>query len=328
MILTIFETITGCNQKSLIDWAQHVNGAAALVKLRGPDQIKSPAGRRMLVQITANLMIYALQRGSHVPQHIRDYMEAIMTIVEKPDPTLVVNNTMMQFCSLRADVMHGRLTDPEEILRRALELDGIMLNLSNNPPEGWQYETIYTDEDCDLVWNGQYHVYYDYWIAQIWNALRVVRTLVNEMIRTVLLRGFASQPPRFTQSEHTAQFQISTDTLFELQADILYSVVQHIGYFLKPTKQQFQHSSCSFVGSKKLFDLNDELSNVRMSGGSFLLWPLWVAGMMDLATDEQREFVVKNLRAIGDRMGISQAHILADVLVAKTNIMVWEVKES
>jgi hypothetical protein len=95
--------------------------------------------------------------------------------------------------------------------------------------------------------------------------------------------------------------------------------VQHIGYFPKPT-ERFQHSS---IGSKKLFDLNEELSKVRMSGGSFLLWPLWLAGAMDLATEEVRDFVTKNLRAIGDGMGIAQAHILADFMVARSDVEVW-----
>jgi hypothetical protein len=319
MILSIFETITGCKQSSLKDWAQHINGASALIKLRGPDQIKTPAGRRMLIQIASNLMIYCLNRGSPVPRHIREYMDSTMAFFVTPDPALVVCHTMMKFCSLRSDVMHKKITDPYIILTRALELDGILLNLSENAPSGWEIETIFTDEICDLVWNGRYHVYYDYWIAQIWNALRVVRIMVHELIRGVLIQGFSSVPPTFNQPEHSAQFQISTDTLYELQADVLYSVVQHIGYFPKPT-ERFQHSS---IGSKKLFDLNEELSKVRMSGGSFLLWPLWLAGAMDLATEEVRDFVTKNLRAIGDGMGIAQAHILADFMVARSDVEVW-----
>jgi len=215
--------------------------------------------------------------------------------------------------------MHKRITDPNIILARALELDGILLNISENTPKGWEIETIFTDEICDLVWNGRYHVYYDYWIAQMWNALRVVRIMVHEMIRGVLIEGFSSVPPTFNQLEHTAQFQICTDTLYELQADVLYSVVQHVGYFPKP-KERIQHSS---LGSKKLFDLNEQLSKARMSGGSFLLWPLWLAGMMDLATEEVRDFVLKNLRAIGNGMGIAQAHILADFMVERRDVEVW-----
>lgn len=316
MILTIFETITGCKQSSLEDWAQHVLGAAALIKLRGPEQIKTQAGRKMLVQSTASLLIYCLQAQCHVPNHIKEYMQKIMEVVENPEPALIVNSTMMKFACLRADVKQNILTDPHEILRRALEIDGVMLDLeSGTPRSGWSYETVYTDEACDFVWNGQYHVYYDYWIAQIWNGLRVIRIMANEMIRNILLKGFAALPPVFSLPEHTAQFQISTDTLYQLQADVLHSVVQHVGYFPKPT-EKFQHES---VESKKIFDLHEELADIRMSGGSFLLWPLYLVGMMDFSGVAVREFVIKNLIAIGHRMGINQAHVLADIVKSQTD---------
>jgi len=57
MVLSIFETITGCNQRSLQAWAEHVNGAAALLKLRGRDQLNTPRGRRMFIQVASSLQI-------------------------------------------------------------------------------------------------------------------------------------------------------------------------------------------------------------------------------------------------------------------------------
>lgn len=33
MVFSIFEAVTGCNQKSLKDWGEHIQGAAALLKL-------------------------------------------------------------------------------------------------------------------------------------------------------------------------------------------------------------------------------------------------------------------------------------------------------
>lgn len=49
-ILSIFETVTGCRQQSFKDWSEHLHGAAAVIKLRGPDQIKNRGGRHMLIQ--------------------------------------------------------------------------------------------------------------------------------------------------------------------------------------------------------------------------------------------------------------------------------------
>lgn len=51
-----------------------------------------------------------------------------------------------------------------------------------------------------------------------------------------------------------------------------------------------------------------------MHGGSFLLWPLWFAGIMDIATEKVRNFVCHNLKFIGNTMGFNQAHVLAKML--------------
>ncbi|KAE8452509.1 hypothetical protein EG329_000412 [Mollisiaceae sp. DMI_Dod_QoI] len=320
MILGIFETITGCTKRSLQDWAQHVNGAASVIKLRGPDQIKTPAGRRMLIQVTSSLLINCLQRGVPLPIHIQEYMTAAIKSVENPDAAFVITICMMHFATLRASVLSGKLTDQQEILSRCLELDGQLLDIVVNVPPGWEYQTIITDEDSDVAFNGRYHVYFDYWIAMIWNALRSLRILINELIREVLLKGFAHRPPIFSKTEHTAQFQISTDVLYQHQEDILYSVAQHVNRFPPPCDP----SAYKSMASMPLLAYNEMHSPIRMSGGSFLIWPLWHAGIMDISTDEVRRFVVRNLRAIGDTMGIQQANVLADLVEGRSDIEVWK----
>lgn len=310
MILGIFETITGCNQRSLKDWAEHLKGASAVIKLRGPDQIKTPAGRRMLLQVTSNLLIACINRGVPLPKHIREYMQAALELVKTPDPAFRVLDTMMKMANLRAEVLTGKLKDRHEILSRALNLDGIMLSIETTIPPGWEYDTVYTTIDSPYVYKFRYDIYYDVWMAQIWNALRTLRVLLNEMVRDVLLEGFALKPPLFSGAEYTAQFQISTDTLYEMQAGILYSVPQHLGTFPeRDTNQSLIHLDVGEYG--------------RMSGGWFLLWPLWLAGVMDVATDEVREYAYWNLKNISDGMGIKQASVLAELLKAKQNVAVW-----
>jgi hypothetical protein len=320
MILGIFETTTGTNRGSLKDWAEHINGAAAVIKLRGPTQIERPAGRRMLVQVAANQMIFCLQRGVSLPDHMKEYMSSAIKFVGNPDPAFTVNDTMMHFTDLRASIVNKSLTDREEILSRALELDGVLLQISTNTPPGWEYEIIDTDPTSGIAFNGRYHIYYDYWIAQIWNALRSLRIMLNEMIRDVLLEGFTMKPPLFNRSEHTAQFQISTDTLYDLQLDILYSVPQHINTFPPPSSCPSSPLSDSSIPQ---LAFQGHTSSLRMSGGAFLIWPLWFAGIMDIATDEVRVFVVRNLRGISENMGVRQAAVLADLVEKKLSIGVW-----
>ena len=39
MLLSIFETVTSSDQRSLSAWSSHINGAAAVIKTRGPEQL-------------------------------------------------------------------------------------------------------------------------------------------------------------------------------------------------------------------------------------------------------------------------------------------------
>jgi hypothetical protein len=148
----------------------------------------------------------------------------------------------------------------------------------------------------------------------MWNALRTGRVLLNEVIRNTLIAGFSASPSVFRSAEHSAQFQISTDAIYEMQADILCTVRQHVGYF---PKGETRFQTIAEVDQS-------QLPTIKMSGGSFLIWPLWLAGILDVATEEVRQFVKRNLDSVGTTMGIKQAHLLADILEAKTGITVWK----
>lgn len=314
IILGIFETITGCRQNALKDWSEHINGASAVIKLRGPDQIKTPQGRRMLATVAASLTIPCLHIGVALPKHVVEYMAAAINYVKTPDPAFIVQDVLIRYTTLHAEILNGSLTDPEIILPRALELDQILRNISENPPEGWEYENVFTDEVSDFVFAGRYHIYFDYWISQIWNSLRSVRILLHEKIRDVLLAEFSTKPPLGRPAAHVAQLQASTGIMYKMQADVLCTIPQHIGYF--PTgKTSIKTMSESHEGRIRSF---------KMSGGAFLIWGLWLVGILDISTEDIRVFVIKNLNYIGTTMGIRQAHILAGILEAKMNITVWE----
>lgn len=167
LVLGIFETITGCQQRSLKDWSQHINGAAAVIALRGSDQINTVAGRRMLFQVTSNLLIICLARGRPLPETIFKLTEQAVDMIEDPDPALVVQRAMMKVTQLRADVLAGLITNPHKIMDEAIKLDCVLLDLTEVPPPGWEYETVYTDFKSSHIYNGRYHIYADCWMAQL-----------------------------------------------------------------------------------------------------------------------------------------------------------------
>lgn len=88
MVLQIFETITGCNRLSLTAWAEHVAGAAALLQLRGPEQLNTRSGRRMFIQASSALMISCIQRGLYLPDFVPEWSAEAKKLMSAPDASV------------------------------------------------------------------------------------------------------------------------------------------------------------------------------------------------------------------------------------------------
>ncbi|KAB8304747.1 hypothetical protein EYC80_004101 [Monilinia laxa] len=307
LILGIFETITGRNQKSMKAWAEHIHGAAAVIKLRGPEAIKSKGGIRLLAQVTSSLLISCIQRDIPIPKYIVEMSAFAEKNMSNVDPAWIL--------------YAGYYADPNDLFDDAEALDERFLAFSTNVPKGWEYTTVHTEHDPDIAFDGYYHLYYDHWVAQIWNAIRQLRILLNETIREVLLKDFSSPIPCLLGPEYAERFHICTEIMYQMQAEILASVPQHVGYPAKNTTPSQPWTGYKTDG------LGAEIPTIQSSGGYFLIWPLYVAGGMRISTPEVREFCVKNLRHIGKHMGIEHANLLANVMEQKIPITVWHEQE-
>lgn len=122
--------------------------------------------------------------------------------------------------------------------------------------------------------------------------------MVHETISQNIRHDLAATSSAFTSDEAVAQLTSSNEILLEAQADVLASVPQYIG------ATSCVHGASPMDGSREWF----------------ILWPLYVAGAMDLATDDLREWVINRLESIADSAGISQAQILARHLALKQNM--------
>ena len=309
MILSIFETVTGNTERSLAAWAEHVNGAAALVKLRGKDQFKSRAGMRMFLQVTSNLMLSCIQRTTAMPEHIvelRKIAEQYINPVNPPvdKPAWALSAIIIDFTIFRAAVRDCSIVGPRKIVAVALEIDRRFLETFSDLPKEWAYKVVYTDETPDLIWNGNYHVYPENWMAHIWNGMRVCRIMLHETIRDQLLAASTAITPIFTEYETASQNDSSLNAMLQMRADILASVPHHtpLNFVTKP------------------------ISLLEGSRAYFVLWPLYLAGAMDVTTEPIRKWVVARLRSIGESAGIKQALVVAEVLSEKKIIEAWHTK--
>jgi hypothetical protein len=316
LILSIYEAVTGKTEKSIKAWSDHINGASALLKLRGRQQIESIDGRQLFLQTVGTLMVTSIQQNIPLPDYIIEWTREAREESGFPNPGLTCQEIMMEFTEYNAQITNGTLSDPDAIITRGLELDNLLKEAFENVPDGWEYETVVTEAEPELIYNGRYHVYWDVWCAQIWNGMRSFRCLFHEQIQKTIQEGHFAHPPRLTDSFHTAQLQKSIDTMCSLQADILATVPQHLGFV---SRDQRYPPPPSPSGPWKPARL-PEVSSSRMTGPYFILWPLWYAGIMAVATDATRRYVSRTLTLIAEELGIQQAGVLADVLADKHKI--------
>ena len=344
VILSIYETVSDAEPRSLTAWRDHLHGAAALLKLRGPEQLKTLGGRRLFLQVMASLVVACMQFEVESPEHIMDLRMEAARHLDPSSLALPYQEAMILLTHFRARVRRGIIWQPHQILKQALELDAVFVSIFSDVPPWWSYQTVYTEADPDIIISGCYHVYHDFQAAQIWNGMRTFRIMLNEMIRNVLLTNFFSDPTQISSQDHVAQYERSTRVLYQMQSDILASVPQHLGYpsILSPwtfarlsatndwATNKFLWSGLNFHRHGNVQGLQPTsayLPVIRLSGCHLLIWPLYLAAVTDITTDRDRCWVIDVLRTTGRSLGIKQAMALVRAIKNKANIGVWQAQQ-
>ncbi|KAJ4290216.1 hypothetical protein N0V90_010431 [Kalmusia sp. IMI 367209] len=75
LLLDLFEKITDPRPASVVAQRAHVDGALALVKLRGLQQFTDNAGVKALTRLALNSIVICISNGDSVPQDIFDIRE-------------------------------------------------------------------------------------------------------------------------------------------------------------------------------------------------------------------------------------------------------------
>jgi len=122
--------------------------------------------------------------------------------------------------------------------------------------------------------------------------MRCQRLLLTEMIRDVIHKVHLSQPAVFQDGIYLARLSTSTKNLQDIQADIMASVPQYMGYLtmFKETDGGYRFP-WSFFQSRvydpfhSIATTTYELPMVRTTGGTNIIWAVYFAGATDIATE-------------------------------------------
>ncbi|KAE8350133.1 hypothetical protein BDV28DRAFT_163188 [Aspergillus coremiiformis] len=314
LLLAIFEVITSRSPGNIEKWTSHIYGAAALLEVRGPEQLQDQHGLALFVQLRFQIITSCLQRGMRVPESLVDCSKIAMflrTNVDGYGDRLI--GTAARLSNLRSDINVGLLTDPHEILSAAYGIETeLMAWIAALPPE-YVYTTV-DDPSASSIsfntwgqgphpYNNRYHIYGDLWYCNTFNQYRCARIIVSEVILGCLRQISLNTPAAAISNDLKDHCTRLRNTTHQLANEICFSVpyLFSVGTIVSDS---FDH-----LPVKQTY-----------VAGLILLWPLVLAAATESLNHPLRKWVISCFRLIGHGMGIDKALALIEVLESESSL--------
>ncbi|KAJ4380073.1 hypothetical protein N0V86_004381 [Didymella sp. IMI 355093] len=167
IMLGLYENISFQDKQSTHAWYKHVQGASALLVLRGTEQFESNVARRIFHHFYGITMLCSLESGEAVPDGMRDLYEFCNPTSDYAVQGRQWTTRMSLFMQDSIDLNRDKDSDPVTMVTKAISLDRELDSIKAIIPKVWQYETVRLERPSDYAFGSFYHIYMDPWIAQI-----------------------------------------------------------------------------------------------------------------------------------------------------------------
>lgn len=213
--------------------------------------------------------------------------------------------------NLRADIQARAFSNEKEIISVASSIEADLIAWLAALPPDFTYEThtkspydFLLQERCRglTLYDDQYHVYPNLWVCNTWNQYRCARIIVSEIILSHIRQISDASSLRSLSAEFRLHCKTLRSTIRRLAVDICRSVPFHLG-----THEKDASPNCPPPES--------------YIGGLMLLWPLFLAGVVESPNHSLRRWVVQCLKMIGHTMGLDQALALMDIVASDPGIL-------
>ena len=351
MILVMYETFAvpsshspelgKPNVTTLGAWSNHVDGAAALLEMRGANQFATRDGLRLFVQAGIPLCVNCMQKGLPLPDVMTELTLAARDAGHPSDADPMQNalwrafEFTVKFTSFWGQVRNQQTADLCDLVSICTTLDeeGVKAAhaiLGSAPRRVIQRSDLNMFpqllSDDSIMPLGYCHEYALFNMAELSNGMRAMRLQINQLLRSLLLIGMTRRPPLFSTAEHTALLQHATDTMRAMSDGIVASVPQYLGY-LSGSRQSSPVDGSSTIGKPNFLwshfprpssALMGSLPLVRSASGCHLPWALSASANCDTATEDHRQWVVQRLAQIAAECNVQQASFLLERVKTKS----------
>jgi hypothetical protein len=182
LLLDLFEKITELAPRRNRAWSSHVNGALALVQLRGLESFQNPSDFSILARLTSNSLMSCVCSGSPVPVGLMEIQEYIGEHLDAQVPKNQLSEIMIQYASLKYEAQRNGSSN-EEYIRGATELNTKLSILDLELPKRWLFSSTYLSHYSERIFGFRYDFYPTPGVCFARNLLRGLRILLLESLR-------------------------------------------------------------------------------------------------------------------------------------------------
>ncbi|KAJ3461824.1 hypothetical protein MRS44_010377 [Fusarium solani] len=333
LILGTYEFISGYSPHTMRAWQDHVSGAAALARMRGPGQFQTKAGVRMFLMLCHTVLISCIQSGLPMPQTLIDLRREIPPVYQSGGPAWLVAEPIYRALQVRYDIKTGKLATLDEIVDKVSSADEGLASIFSDLPESWKYHHVQLTQPDARVLGETCHVYQGLIQSTTWNVARGIRILLAETMIEQLCLAIGEDDLYALSDCHRKSLAKSITLLGMLGKAIVASVPQHLGVVSIRDVQNLgekgmrskSEPTTGATGCLPLFDptrskaQSDNAERFMSLAGAnhTIVWPLYVVGMSSACTSETRQYAIDRLQVIHKETALEQARVVAGLLQEK-----------
>ncbi|KAL0935181.1 fungal specific transcription factor domain-containing protein [Colletotrichum truncatum] len=277
LLLGLFETVTFENSRSYHTWASHIEGATALLHLRGQDQFSRELGIQLYIQFRNQILQACMQRGSRVPPALVEVTaEFENSKFGKHYNSMRAGSLALvgfRIVNIRAEIKNQRILDPDKVWQLALDINDDLHSWAILQTKRAYYQTEAVENSTGKYFNGKRHIYTSEWGAQVWNNWRSMMILNSQVIL-----------------DYVDKQRFGDDFGKEMMRSDIISTIQSLS-------EEICISTSNLSGSPR---------------ASSMIWPLYIVSQEEVNSAEVRSWAADQLHGIKISLGIKQAAVLAD----------------
>jgi hypothetical protein len=300
MLLDLFERITCpsgiCQEAKRV----HVDGALALVKLKGLHTFVDDVGLKVLTRLLLNASVCYFSQGDSVSLELHEVRNHMAQFTDTSDPKWKMSGLVLEFTDLMSSLRKGEISE-ETRVQKCIELNDELEEISKVAPLLWSYKRrfVAANESHSGVLNGFYDVYSDRIATQRSNVLRILRLfLCKEVVTSLATRD---------DPDARLQAQRASTAATTMIQEVCASVSQ-----MTDCEGAAQHKLPSASITPGYSRHNHTLSH--LIDAYVLIFPLYIACWSRACTDEVRAWIIEQLDRIAEHFGIKEARKVVEIL--------------